>query len=225
MVDEVLGIITDILPVPLVIHHAAGAALVDEILEVLGSERGIAAKQGIGDDAKRPQVDGLAVALLEHHLGRRIAEGPSHGREHLILGPERLRNAKVCQDQFRIGCSGAIEKVLGFEIWASVRYSEESYPWILHTAMNDIVLVQVIDSAEHLLDSLRSILLGKLALLRNSIEQLSSSRKLRDDVVLVLNKGQVNFNRFRCVFRSPDTQRTLDSNQSTNLTMCGCLRR
>jgi hypothetical protein len=72
--DEVLGVVADVLPVPLVEHHAAGAALVDEVLEVLGAEGRVAAEQGVGDDAERPHVDRLAVALLEHHLGGRVAE-------------------------------------------------------------------------------------------------------------------------------------------------------
>jgi hypothetical protein len=51
--------------------------------------------------------------------------------------------------------------------------------------MNDIVLVQIVDCLQNLLDGLRAILLGELALLADSVEQLSSSRKLGDDVVLV----------------------------------------
>lgn len=58
--------------------------------------------------------------------------------------------------------------------------------------MNNIVLVQIIHGAKDLLDGLRSILLGELALLRDSIEQLSSRRELSDDVVLVLNTGRVS---------------------------------
>jgi hypothetical protein len=56
------------------------------------------------------------------------------------------------------------------------------------TPMDDVVLVQIVDSAQNLLDGLRRILLGKLALLADSVEQLSSRRKLGDDVVLVLQR-------------------------------------
>lgn len=51
--------------------------------------------------------------------------------------------------------------------------------------MNNIVAVKVVDSAEHLLDGLRSVLLCELALLADAVEQLSTGRKLRDDVVLI----------------------------------------
>ena len=102
-------------------HHAAGAALVDEVLEVLGAEGRVAAEQGVGDDAERPHVDRLAVALLEHHLGRRVAEGPGHGRKHLVLGAERLCNAEIRQHQVRVEVLGEVEEVLGFEVCSAIR--------------------------------------------------------------------------------------------------------
>lgn len=42
MTNEVLGIVTNILPVSLVEDDSGIAALVDEILEVLAAERGVA---------------------------------------------------------------------------------------------------------------------------------------------------------------------------------------
>jgi hypothetical protein len=55
------------------------------------------------------------------------------------------------------------------------------------TAMDNIVLVQVIDRLQNLFNSLRTVLFGELALLANSVEQLSTSRELCDDVVFVLD--------------------------------------
>lgn len=54
------------------------------------------------------------------------------------------------------------------------------------TAVDDVVLVQVVDGAEYLLDCLRGILLSELALLANSIEQLAACSQLGDNVELVL---------------------------------------
>lgn len=54
------------------------------------------------------------------------------------------------------------------------------------TSVNNIVLMQVVDGTENLLDSLRGVLLGEFALFANPIEQLSSSRKLGDDVIFIL---------------------------------------
>jgi hypothetical protein len=62
--NEVLGIVADILPVPLVEHNLGAAALIDEVLEILGAEGRVATEQGVGNDTERPHIDGLAVALL-----------------------------------------------------------------------------------------------------------------------------------------------------------------
>jgi hypothetical protein len=56
----------------------------------------------------------------------------------------------------------------------------------LRTAVDDIVLVQVVDSLQDLLDGLGAVLLGEFALLANAVEQLSTRSELRDDVILVL---------------------------------------
>jgi hypothetical protein len=52
--------------------------------------------------------------------------------------------------------------------------------------VDDIVPVEVVDSIEYLSYGHGSVLLGELALLANAVEELSTSRELRHDVVLVL---------------------------------------
>lgn len=84
------------------------------------------------------------------------------------------------------------------------------------TSVDAVVLVQVVHCIENLTDRLGSVLLGELALLANAIEQLSSSRELSYDVVLVLQTVRL-YSSF-CVC----SVHTRDSNQSWNLTMCGC---
>ena len=59
------------------------------------------------------------------------------------------------------------------------------------TAMNDVVLVEVVDGAQDLLDGLRSILFGEFSLFADSVEELASGRELSDDVVLVLAEEAV----------------------------------
>lgn len=56
--------------------------------------------------------------------------------------------------------------------------------------MNDIVLVEIVDGAQDLLNGLGGVLLGELALLANSVEQLSTGGKFCDDIVLVLQEDQ-----------------------------------
>lgn len=95
----------------------AGAALVDEILEVLGPEWRVTAQEGVGDDTQGPHIHRLAVALLEHDLGGGIPERASHGGENLVLGAEHLCDAKIGEDEVGIGLFGEVEQVLRFEIW------------------------------------------------------------------------------------------------------------
>jgi hypothetical protein len=51
--------------------------------------------------------------------------------------------------------------------------------------------MQVIDSFENLLDRLRCVLLRELALVANPVEQLASCSELGDDVIFVLEFGQL----------------------------------
>mgnify|MGYP007115602214 CR=1 FL=1 len=52
--------------------------------------------------------------------------------------------------------------------------------------MNDVALVQIVNSVKHLADSLRSILLRELSVLADSVEQLSAHGQLSDDIEFVL---------------------------------------
>jgi hypothetical protein len=52
--------------------------------------------------------------------------------------------------------------------------------------MDDVVLVEIVDGSQDLLDGLRGVLLGELALFANTIEELSASRELGHNVKLVL---------------------------------------
>jgi hypothetical protein len=65
--------------------------------------------------------------------------------------------------------------------------------------MDNIVLVQIIDSVQNLLDGLRRVLLRKFALLADPVEQLPSGRELCDDVVLVLEQGEGSISLTACI--------------------------
>lgn len=74
MSNEVLRIVTHVLPVAFVEYDFSVTALVDQILQVLATERRVSAKQRIGDDAKRPHIDRLRVAFLQHDFRGSITE-------------------------------------------------------------------------------------------------------------------------------------------------------
>ena len=84
--------------------------------------------------------------------------------------------------------------------------------------MDDIALMKVVDSIKNLPDGLGGILFCEFPLLTDSIKQLPAGSKLRHNIVFVLGPRQ------KCPW-SGGMVRTLDSNQSWNLTIWGCFRR
>lgn len=115
-VDKVLCISADVLPVSLVEDDVAPCALVKKILKVLASEGGVAAEQGIGDNAHRPHVHGLSVALLGHHFRGRIAKRSSHSLECFVLAVQRLGNTKIGQHEVGVVFGSNIDEILRLEI-------------------------------------------------------------------------------------------------------------
>jgi len=122
--DEVFGILADFLPVALMEDNATVLALLNQVCEVLGSEGRVTAEESVGDDTHGPHIDGLAVALLQHDLRRRISEGASHGGQHLVLGVEHLSDTEISQHKGGVGFACEVKKVLGLEICVNV--SEKS---------------------------------------------------------------------------------------------------
>jgi hypothetical protein len=109
------------------------------------------------------------VAFLAHHLGGSITKGTSHGLERLALSVKHLGDTKVGQHEVRFGVSVKVQKVLGLEI-----------------SVNNVVLVEEIDSKKNLLDSFGGILLGELALFADTVKKLAAGSELRNNVELVL---------------------------------------
>jgi len=52
MTNEVLCVLADILPIPLVEDDSSIGAFVNEVLKVLATERRVSTEQGIGDHAE-----------------------------------------------------------------------------------------------------------------------------------------------------------------------------
>ena len=85
MSNEVLRVITDVLPVSLMENDSGIAAFINKILQVLTSERRISAEKSVGDNAKRPHIYWLSVTLLQHDFWGCVSERPSHGCEDFVF--------------------------------------------------------------------------------------------------------------------------------------------
>lgn len=100
--DEVLGLLTDILPVAFVEDNSAVLGLFDQVCQVFAAERRVTAEKGVGNDTKRPHIDRLAMSLLEHDFGCCVTKGTSHGLENAVRAVEMFGDAKVCEYQSRV---------------------------------------------------------------------------------------------------------------------------
>jgi hypothetical protein len=114
--NEELGILADILPVPLMENDSAVAALLNEIGQALAAEWRVSTEQGVGDNTERPHIHSLSVSFLKHDLRRSISERTRHGVEHGIPGIEHLCDTEIREHQGRIGIGSEVEKVLGLQV-------------------------------------------------------------------------------------------------------------
>ena len=85
MANEILCVVTDILPIPLVEDDSGIVAFFDEVLEVLATEWRVSTEKSIGDHTQGPHIYWFAMALLEHDLGCCIAKRTSHGCEDFVF--------------------------------------------------------------------------------------------------------------------------------------------
>ena len=85
MANEVLCILADILPIPLVEDDSGVGAFFDKVLEIFATERRVSTEESIGDNAKGPHIHWLAVAFLEHDLRSCIAKGTGHSCENFVF--------------------------------------------------------------------------------------------------------------------------------------------
>lgn len=97
----------------------ATLAFSDQFLEVLASERRIAAEKCVSDNTQGPHVNGLAMTLFLHHLRRSIAERTRHCFQSIVLAIKGLGNTEVGQDKIRVIFRGHVNKVFRLQICSS----------------------------------------------------------------------------------------------------------
>lgn len=106
--DEILGVLTDILPVSVMEDNSAVGALVQQLPEVLTAERGVTAQQSIRDDAHGPHVYGLSVSLPVHDLGGCVPKRAGHCLKRLFLGVQCLGDTEIGEDEVGAGVLGDV---------------------------------------------------------------------------------------------------------------------
>ena len=133
------------------------------------------------------------MAFLQHHFGSSVSKGAGHRIQHGIARIQHFCNAKVGQDERRVGVRSEVEEILRFQIWR-----QPVSGWggggscrgrAVQTSVDDVVVVQVTDGFQDLPDDLGSILFGKLAVFADAVKELAAGSQLGDNVVLVLWRG------------------------------------
>lgn len=79
--------------------------------------------------------------------------------------------------------------------------------------MNNVALVEIVDSLKHLPNRLRGVFLRELAIVANPVKQLAAHGQVGDNVEFILAGCQMG----GLIARGAEL--TLDSNQSTKWTM------
>jgi hypothetical protein len=105
MADEILRIITNILPRPLVEDNSSIGAFFNEVLEVLATERRISTEKSIRDHAEGPHIHRFSVTFLEHDFRCCIAKRTGHGGENFVFRVEHFGNSKISENEIRVSIS------------------------------------------------------------------------------------------------------------------------
>mmetsp|Transcript_41282 Transcript_41282/g.102334 ORF Transcript_41282/g.102334 Transcript_41282/m.102334 type:complete len:327 (-) Transcript_41282:45-1025(-) len=166
LVDEVLGVLGDVVPPGGGVVVAARHDLLEKGWHLLLVEGGEAAEQDVQDHAHRPHVHLDAVALGGEDLGRHVA-GRAAGRLHDSLLTHHLGQPEVGQLDRRIGRRRGVEQVLRLEV-----------------AVADVVRVQVLQRVRDLPHALGRILLGIRATRDDAVEELAARDELHHEVDL-----------------------------------------
>jgi hypothetical protein len=118
--NEVLGVLGDALPVALVEDDTARPALLDQVGQVLGAEGRITTQEGVGNNAERPHVDSLAVALFKHDFGRSVTERACHASKLFRGAFQHLCDTEIRQDQLGVGGACEVEEVFRLQIFGCI---------------------------------------------------------------------------------------------------------
>ncbi|GBE60051.1 ABC transporter ATP-binding protein, putative [Babesia ovata] len=165
--DEVLRTLRHLAPLRQVEGVLAGLHLLDDLGLIRAVEGRETAQQNVQDHTNRPYV-ALAVVHALEHVWRDVVRGADlvlHLRVQVAVRGE----TEVDDPDVGIGVLGLKQQVLGLEV-----------------AVHDVLLVHVVDTAEHLLDNLRGVLLGEALSVDNFVEQFAAGVQLRDEVVVLL---------------------------------------
>mmetsp|Transcript_969 Transcript_969/g.1691 ORF Transcript_969/g.1691 Transcript_969/m.1691 type:complete len:200 (-) Transcript_969:320-919(-) len=184
MVDEVLGLCTDVVPLGRGVVVLGCPDAGKNLVVVVSVEGRVAAKEDVSNDANAPHVTTLVILLVQN-LWSHVVGGPHLGLHHVgragVLVPTQT---KVDNLDLAMLVRCLEQEILGFKI----------------PMANVLNVVAVGNGLDDLLDDLGGVVLRKMPLLalrfgNDPVEELPSSAKLRHEVevfLVLINLVKVN---------------------------------
>lgn len=155
--DEVLRVIGNVLPIPIVERDLFVANVLIDSVQVLAVERRLTAEQLVDDDAEAPDVDLLGVSFVLHELRCHVKGCSEHQIEALFF-VEFLRESQISDLDVEAIVVLLYEKdVLGF-----------------HVSVRDGLEVHVVESKHYLADDVGCLALGEAVQPCESVEKLAT---------------------------------------------------
>lgn len=143
-------------------------------LLTLSPEGRVSAEKCVGNDTNTPDIDRLAMSNLLQDLGGNISGGSAGSHEDIVSTSKDLAQTKVRDHETSIIGLVHEEQVLRLEI-----------------AVDNIHLVQVLDTQQDLVDQTSSISFGVASLLEELVEKLSTFSQIGDQVDRILGLEQL----------------------------------
>ena len=125
------------------------------------------------------------MALLEHDLWCSVTEGSGHCTQNSLVRVQHLRDTKISKNKGRVCGFCKVKEVFGFQVYTSVS-SAKAGLHILYTSVDDIIVVEIVNSLQDLPYRPSGVFLSKLAVLADAVEELPACSKLSDNVVFIL---------------------------------------
>jgi hypothetical protein len=86
------------------------------------------------------------VTLLEHDFRSSITKGASHRGQDITRALQSFGDTEIGKDKFGVGLLCEIEQVFWFEIWGTLSAVMSSELSSVHTSVNNVSFVEIVDS-------------------------------------------------------------------------------
>uniref|UniRef100_A0A6B2L9X4 Uncharacterized protein n=1 Tax=Arcella intermedia TaxID=1963864 RepID=A0A6B2L9X4_9EUKA len=166
MLNKILRQVRNIIPTLIIKVILSIHDLFEQLSVVISVEGRVPGQEDVGNDTNPPHVHRFVVALAHQDLGCNIPGCAARSLELFSFLPSKdLRKTEISDFDDLVRTLAGAKEVLGLEI--TVSYS---------------LFVEVLDGVQDLLNNVHCALLGVIALVHYTVEQLASVDEFHNDV-------------------------------------------